>query len=253
MDDDEEWQRFRHEIRSEFTRQNTIPSHPVLTWTRMSPAFLHQQYAAAAEDDAESWDILEVENWNPALTNAPPRATDTAQPADAKRASEGVQRTIPFGRGSAESDNGDDELKETWVPWGLKNPRYGAGKRELVADWLATQTPTPLSQHRGLRARSPHSQHYAMARVNDVRPLRYARSLPEEELSGPCDIDIDDLGSCPDLLGTDHDDQLGIGGEGEPEEGLGPDRGFLLRERCEEKRRSSRKPVVEGEGKEGQE
>lgn len=60
-----------------------------------------------------------------------------------------------------------------------------------------------------------------MARVNDVRPLRHARSLPEGELLGLWDIDAS--GSCPDLLGADHDDQLGIGGESETEEGLGPD------------------------------
>ena len=164
-----------------------------------------------------------MENWNPALTNAPPRATDTAQTTDSKRASAGVQRTTPFGRGSAESDDGDDELKEIWVPWGRKNPLYGAGKRKVVADWLATQTPTQSPQNRSLRVRGPHSRHYATARVNDMRPLRYTRSLQEDELLGLRDIDSFDSGSCPDLVGTDHNDQRGVGGASVPEKGMGPD------------------------------
>lgn len=120
---------------------------------------------------------------------------------------------------SESADSGDGANKKSKKKWARprhKNPMNEVEKRELVADWLATQMPAPRNPH--LRR---HSHHDVAARVDNVPPLRNARSLQEHELLGLRAIDSFGSASCPDRVGADQeDDRLDVGRKSESEEGM---------------------------------
>ena len=138
----------------------------------MSPAHILQQHEADADSDTESVNILEMERWNPSLTNRPPGAPIVAQTADSMYASKGVRGEIPLDHMNTNSDDGDDDV---WVRWGVDYPLHGGKRREeAVANWLETQAPSTMKapQYCDLRVREPglHShQHYPTENTKKIR------------------------------------------------------------------------------------
>ena len=75
-------------------------------------------YASAGEDGAESWDILDVEQW-------------------------GLESTGP------------DDSGRVWVPWDLDHRLHAAVVHEKVEKWLEAQTPAQRSSSSSSSSPSP--------------------------------------------------------------------------------------------------